>query len=107
MLTRRSLMGSATALALLMGIAAPAFADPDAALAKLQETVLSKGPSGEDPSPASDVVLSDEELAQRRYAGSILVIGELLEDAPVEDAELVETELLVEEISIDGMCGVY
>ena len=34
MLTRRSLMGSATALALFMGIAAPAFADPDAALAK-------------------------------------------------------------------------
>lgn len=65
MMTRRSLMGSATALALLMGIAAPAFADPDAALAKLQETVLSKGPSGEDPSPASDVVLSDEELAAK------------------------------------------
>ena len=63
MLNRRSLMGSATALALFMGIAAPAFADPDAALAKLQETVLSKGPSGEDPSPASSVVLSDEELA--------------------------------------------
>ena len=29
------------------------------------------------------------------------------DDAPVEDAELVETELLVEEVSIDGMCGVY
>ncbi|HZT64302.1 MAG TPA: mycofactocin precursor MftA [Acidimicrobiales bacterium] len=26
---------------------------------------------------------------------------------PVEEAELVEDELLVEEISIDGMCGVY
>jgi mycofactocin precursor len=25
----------------------------------------------------------------------------------VEDVELVEEELLVEEISIDGMCGVY
>ena len=24
-----------------------------------------------------------------------------------DDAELVEDELLVEEISIDGMCGVY
>ena len=24
-----------------------------------------------------------------------------------DDAELVEEELLVEEISIDGMCGVY
>lgn len=27
-------------------------------------------------------------------------------DAPTEE-ELVEDELLVEEISIDGMCGVY
>ncbi len=26
---------------------------------------------------------------------------------PGEDVELVEEELLVEEISIDGMCGVY
>ena len=28
-------------------------------------------------------------------------------DEEVESAELVEEELLVEEISIDGMCGVY
>ena len=29
-------------------------------------------------------------------------------EAPAgEDTELVEEELLVEEISIDGMCGVY
>jgi len=27
--------------------------------------------------------------------------------APHDDAELVEEELLVEEVSIDGMCGVY
>lgn len=27
--------------------------------------------------------------------------------APGADASLVEEELLVEEISIDGMCGVY
>jgi len=38
---------------------------------------------------------------------------EVLEDPAVEaaaesdDAELVDDELLVEEISIDGMCGVY
>jgi mycofactocin precursor len=31
-----------------------------------------------------------------------------LDDAsPAADDELVEEELLVEEISIDGMCGVY
>jgi mycofactocin precursor len=28
-------------------------------------------------------------------------------DQLVDDVELVEEELLVEEISIDGMCGVY
>ena len=28
-------------------------------------------------------------------------------EATVESVELVEDELLVEEISIDGMCGVY
>jgi mycofactocin precursor len=28
-------------------------------------------------------------------------------DPPVGDVDLVEEELLVEEISIDGMCGVY
>jgi ribose transport system substrate-binding protein len=67
-------MGSATALALVMGAALPAFADPDAALAKLQETVLSKGPSGEDPSPASDVVLSDEELAKIKEMGATAAI---------------------------------
>lgn len=33
--------------------------------------------------------LLDEELAQRRYAGSILVIGELLEDAPPADKGLL------------------
>jgi len=28
-------------------------------------------------------------------------------EIPAEEAELVEDEMLVEEISIDGMCGVY
>ncbi len=28
-------------------------------------------------------------------------------DEPRDDEELVDDELLVEEISIDGMCGVY
>jgi len=27
--------------------------------------------------------------------------------APAPDASLVESELLVEDVSIDGMCGVY
>jgi mycofactocin precursor len=29
------------------------------------------------------------------------------DEAPADDDELVEEELLVEEISSDGMCGVY
>ncbi|GAA1087913.1 mycofactocin precursor MftA [Nocardiopsis composta] len=28
-------------------------------------------------------------------------------DAPAEDAALLDDELLVEDVSIDGMCGVY
>jgi mycofactocin precursor len=28
-------------------------------------------------------------------------------EAEVQDAELVEEDLLVEDVSIDGMCGVY
>jgi mycofactocin precursor len=27
--------------------------------------------------------------------------------APVQDPELADADLLVEEVSIDGMCGVY
>lgn len=63
MITRRALLGTVAVLPLAF-LALPAFADPDAALAALQETVLSKGPSGEDPSPAASVVLTDEELTQ-------------------------------------------
>ena len=33
--------------------------------------------------------------------------GATADAAPAEAGELVEEELLVEEISIDGMCGVY
>ena len=32
---------------------------------------------------------------------------EVIEAASTDDDELVEEELLVEEVSIDGMCGVY
>jgi mycofactocin precursor len=31
----------------------------------------------------------------------------VLEDAPVLEEALVEEDLLVEDVSIDGMCGVY
>jgi mycofactocin precursor len=35
------------------------------------------------------------------------VIGETEVPAPAEDEAVLLEELLVEEISIDGMCGVY
>ena len=31
----------------------------------------------------------------------------VVEDAPVDTADVVEQDLLVEDVSIDGMCGVY
>ena len=34
-------------------------------------------------------------------------VTEAQDDSPVESDDLVEDELLIEEISIDGMCGVY
>ncbi len=63
MITRRSLLGGAALLALMTAMR-PAYAGPDEALAKLVESVLSKGPNGEDPSPASSVTLTDDELAK-------------------------------------------
>lgn len=58
--------GRAAAAALLATsvVTAPALADPDAALQALQSEVLSKGPSGEEPSPAAELALSEEERAQ-------------------------------------------
>lgn len=38
--------------------------DPDAALSALADTVLSTGPNGEEPTPASEVTLTDDELAE-------------------------------------------
>src|SRR2546421_12236801 len=40
--------------------------DPTKALAALQEKVLSKGPNGEDPSPASAVRLTSDEIDKIR-----------------------------------------
>lgn len=65
MITRRTLLATTAMLAALtFATAMPAFADPDKALAALQDKVLSKGPNGEDPSPASSVTLTDAELAK-------------------------------------------
>jgi mycofactocin precursor len=38
----------------------------------------------------------------------LVATAEITENqAPAAEPELAETELLVEEVSIDGMCGVY
>lgn len=52
------------------------------------------------------------EQSGRRTLPAMDATTTVLESPPngvdeVDDAELVEEELLVEEISIDGMCGVY
>lgn len=63
MFTRRNLFGSIAAIAVALA-PVPAVADPDTALAALQGNVLSKGPNGEDPSPAADLALSAAEIDQ-------------------------------------------
>src|ERR1700730_5079046 len=57
------------ALVMVMGFAGDVDSqtvDPTNALAALQEKVLSKGPNGEDPSPASSVSLNTEEVEKIR-----------------------------------------
>jgi ribose transport system substrate-binding protein len=72
MLTRRTLLGSAALIAL--AFTTPAQADPAQALVALADTVLSTGPNGEAPSPASAVALTDAELAQIREMGATAAI---------------------------------
>ncbi|MDE0306818.1 MAG: substrate-binding domain-containing protein [Albidovulum sp.] len=61
-LFKTNLATLAGAVIALGSLGVPATADPDAALADLQATVLSKGPNGEDPSAAGDLTLSEAEL---------------------------------------------
>ena len=63
MFTRRALLGTVTAFSLAFS-ALPALAGPDEALAALSLKVLSLGPNGETPSLASEVSLTEAELAQ-------------------------------------------
>lgn len=73
MFTRRNLLGTVAALAVAL-TAAPGVADPAAALAALQETVLSKGPNGEDPASAASVTLTDAELQEIKDMGATAAI---------------------------------
>jgi ribose transport system substrate-binding protein len=44
--------------------------DPDAALAELEKNVLSTGPNGESPTPAAEITLTDNEIAQVKSMGA-------------------------------------
>jgi len=76
--TRILRRGTAIGLAGVMTLAGAAAAqdpvDPAAALAELESTVLSTGPSGEAPTSASEVVLTDEELAAVAEMGATAAI---------------------------------
>ena len=104
MITRRNILGSAAALALTLS-AAPAVADPAAALAALQETVLSKGPNGEDPSPAADLTLSDAEIDQIKAMNATAAIvmhygGNDSSRAQIEGLKFQFGELGIEVIAV-------
>jgi mycofactocin precursor len=66
--------------------------------------------------PGPIVDLEDQDLQEwpgisPRYTAPVpdttTATAERPAELPAEEAELVEDELLIEEISIDGMCGVY
>ena len=75
---RPTIIAVATAAALTLGItSSPAFADTSAAakaLADLETTVLSKGPNGEDPTPAASLSLSDDEMAKIKDMNATVAI---------------------------------
>jgi mycofactocin precursor len=61
-------------------------------------------------SPATATEVSTEfDVASRNDApaGTAVAGGIRNQDDESRDAALIEAELLIEEISIDGMCGVY
>jgi len=107
MIARRNILGSAAAaaaLALTLS-AAPAVADPSAALAALQETVLSKGPSGEEPSPATDLKLSAAEIDQIKAMNATAAIvmhyaGNDWSRAQIEGLKFQFGELGIEVIAV-------
>lgn len=54
----------------------------------------------------SDTVTEDLD-ATAAHVTTAVAAGSGGVDAPPDDDSLVEEDLLVEEVSIDGMCGVY
>ncbi len=73
-LRRGSAIGLAGVMAVAGAVVAQDAVDPAAALEELQTTVLSTGPGGEAPTAASEVVLTDEELAAVADMGATAAI---------------------------------
>ena len=102
----RFLVSTSLGLALSLGVAGFAQAqDPAAALAELQNTVLSKGPNGESPEPASAVSLTEEELAKIREmkAKAAIVMhyaGNDWSQAQVDGLQAQFAEMGIEVISV-------
>lgn len=62
-------LAAATCVSLLLATGV-ANADPDAALSALADQVLSLGPNGESPAPASVITLSEEEVSEVKAMGA-------------------------------------
>ncbi|MDA0892765.1 MAG: substrate-binding domain-containing protein, partial [Proteobacteria bacterium] len=104
MFTRRILMGSVAAFAMALNTM-PATADPAEALATLQETVLSKGPNGENPSPATDLSLNGAEIAKIKAMNATAAIvmhygGNDWSRAQIEGLKFQFAEMGIEVIAI-------
>lgn len=108
---RGSMIGRAGAMALagMMLTAGAASAqdavDPAAALEELQTSVLSTGPNGESPTAPTEVVLTDEELAQVAEMGATAALvfhygGNDWSRAQIAGLEATLEELGIEVISV-------
>ena len=104
MFINRALTGSIAALAIAFS-SMTAVADPAASLALLQQGVLSKGPNGEDPSPAADLSLNAAEIAKIKAMNATAAIvmhygGNDWSRAQIEGLKFQFAEMGVEVIAV-------
>jgi mycofactocin precursor len=69
--------------------------------------VTSLLPKGDEAGPARTTAAARERFDTLGLVSSDTIVTPLTADSAVADEDLDAEELLVEEISIDGMCGVY
>ena len=104
MFINRALTGSIAALAIAFS-SMTAVADPAASLALLQQGVLSKGPNGEDPSPAADLSLNAAEIAKIKAMNATAAIvmhygGNDWSRAQIEGLKFQFAEMGVEVVAV-------